>query len=90
MKKDEMMTAIALSTGLNKATVKRVFNEFIALVEAEVKVSERVAVPDLGIIRKAQRSERKGINPQTRQPMTIPAKTQFKLTLAKSFVDAVS
>jgi DNA-binding protein HU-beta len=46
-------------------------------------------IPGLGKAVKANRKARTGRNPQTGEPIKIPAKTVVKFRLAKAFKDAV-
>ena len=46
-------------------------------------------IPGLGKAVKANRKARMGRNPQTGEPIKIPAKTVVKFRLAKAFKDAV-
>ena len=61
----------------------------MTLATKECKSNGQFVVPGLGKAVKAHRKERTGRNPQTGEPIKIPAKTVVKFRLAKAFKDAV-
>ena len=52
---------------------------------SSVKKGEPVKIPDLGTFRKVQSKARMGRNPQTGEPVKIPARKKVRFTVAKSF-----
>jgi DNA-binding protein HU-beta len=64
-----------------------------ALAEVAVKEAKKTGVfvlPGLGRLKKAHRKARVGRNPQTGEPLKIPAKTVAKFYLAKAAKDAIA
>jgi len=80
---------LAEKPGIPKKTATSVLEELVALATKEAKKSGQFVVPGLGKAVKADRKARTGRNPQTGEPIKIPAKTVVKFRLAKAFKDAV-
>jgi DNA-binding protein HU-beta len=63
------------------------------LVETAIKETKKNGVfvlPGLGRLKKVQRKARMGRNPQTGEPIKIPAKTTAKFYLAKAVKDSIA
>lgn len=60
------------------------------LAVKETKKNGVFVLPGLGRLKKSQRKARVGRNPQTGEPIKIPAKTVAKFYLAKAVKDAIA
>jgi DNA-binding protein HU-beta len=89
MTKSQVVAHLAEKAGIPKKTTASVLVELVALATKEAKKSGQFVVPGLGKAVKANRKARTGRNPQTGEPIQIPAKTVVKFRLAKAFKDAV-
>ena len=89
MTKSQFVTKLAEKTGLSKKQIDIVVNEMVTLITTSVKKGEAIKVPNLGSWRKRRTSARMGRNPQTGEPIKIPARTKVRFTVAKSFKDTV-
>jgi DNA-binding protein HU-beta len=89
MTKSQVVTHLADKAGIQKKAAAAVLEQLAALATKEVKSGGQFVVPGLGKAVKAHRKARVGRNPQTGQPINIPAKTVVKFRLAKAFKDAV-
>ncbi|HZT70838.1 MAG TPA: HU family DNA-binding protein [Terriglobia bacterium] len=89
MTKSQIVAHLAEKTGLQKKQAAGVLEELAALAEKETKTSGQFVIPGLGKAVKANRKARMGRNPQTGEPIKIPARTVVKFRLAKAFKDAV-
>jgi nucleoid DNA-binding protein len=91
LNKTEILTALATATGLTKQQVAGLFEELSALIKKNLDAQGPgvIAIPDLlqiKVVRKPATEERKGINPFTKEEMTIkakPAKNAVKLVALK-------
>ena len=54
-----------------------------------VKKGEPVKIPGLGTFRKVQTKARMGRNPQTGEPIKIPARKKVRFSVAKTFKESV-
>lgn len=89
MTKSQVVSHLAGKSGLQKKAVAGLLAELVALATKECKSSGQFVIPGLGKAVKAHRKERMGRNPQTGEPIKIPAKTVVKFRLAKAFKDSV-
>ena len=87
MSKSQTMTHLAQKTGLNKKQVVGLFDEMFSLAQKEAK--NGWVLPGFGKLVLANRKARIGRNPQTGEPIKIPAKRVCKFRLAKQMKDAV-
>ena len=66
-------------------TDKDILNKAFAIVAERLKTEDKVILKGLGTFKKVHREARTGINPNTQQPIAIPAKTVIKFTSAAAF-----
>ena len=75
-------------------TSNKVAGQFLTtLVEIAVKETKKndvFVLPGLGRLKKSARKARIGRNPQTGEPIKIPAKTVAKFYLAKAVKDSIA
>ncbi|MGH9402280.1 MAG: HU family DNA-binding protein [Terriglobia bacterium] len=89
MTKSQVVAHLADKAGIQKKAAGVVLEEIANLATKECKASGQFVIPGLGKAVKAHRKARTGRNPQTGEPIKIPAKVVVKFRLAKSFKDAV-
>ncbi len=89
MSKSQVVSHLAEKAGLQKKATAGLLESLVGLATRECRASGVFVVPGLGKAVKAHRKERMGRNPQTGEPIKIPAKTVVKFRLAKAFKDAV-
>lgn len=89
MTKSQIISRLADKAGIQKKAAAKVLQELADLAAKECKSGGQFVIPGLGKAVKASRKARTGRNPQTSEPIKIPAKTVVKFRLAKSFKDAV-
>ncbi|MCL5005481.1 MAG: HU family DNA-binding protein [Acidobacteria bacterium] len=89
MTKSQVVAHLAEKSGLQKKATAAVLEDLVTLATKECKSNGQFVIPGLGKAVKAHRKARTGRNPQTGEPIKIPAKTVVKFRLAKAFKDAV-
>ena len=88
MNKSELISAMAAESGLTKADSKKALEAFMASITKALKAGDKGSLVGFGTFAVSERAARLGINPSTKQSITIPAKkvAKFKpgmeLTLA--------
>jgi len=87
MTKSQIMSTLADRTGLAKKQVQQVVEEMVALAYTEAR--NGFTIPGLGKFVLRDRKARMGRNPQTGEPIRIPAKKVLKFRVAKAAKDAV-
>ncbi len=81
MNKTELIDQIADRTGVSKKDVGAVIDGlFVEVSQVVAKGDEKVTIPGFVSFEQVARKERKGFNPQTGDPITIPAGTAVKVT----------
>ncbi len=87
MTKSATLGHLAQKSGLSKKQVGELLDELLTLACKEAK--NGFVVPGFGKLVLANRKARIGRNPQTGEPLKIPAKRVCKFRLAKSLKDTV-
>ena len=87
MTKSATYAHLAQKTNLTKKQIAEFFDAVLALANKEAK--NGFVVPGFGKLVLANRKARMGRNPQTGEPIKIPAKRVCKFRLAKSLKDTV-
>ena len=87
MTKSATLGHLSQKSGLSKKQVGELLDELLTLACKEAK--NGFVVPGFGKLVLANRKARIGRNPQTGEPLKIPAKRVCKFRLAKSLKDTV-
>jgi DNA-binding protein HU-beta len=87
MTKAQILKALAEQTDLPKAKVTE-FMDALATMAYE-QSAEGFTIPGIGKLVLVNRKARVGRNPQTGEPIQIPAKTVVKFRVAKACKDAI-
>ena len=87
MTKSATMSHLAQKSNLSKKQVGELFDELVTLACKEAK--NGFVLPGFGKLVLSNRKARIGRNPQTGEPIKIPAKRVCKFRLAKSLKDTV-
>ena len=81
MNKTELIDQIADRTGVSKKDVGAVIDGlFVEVSHVVAKGEDKVTIPGFVAFEQVDRKARKGFNPQTGEPITIPASTAVKVT----------
>lgn len=89
MNKSDLINAMAAESGLSKADSKKALDAFVSAVSAALKDGDKVALVGFGTFSVSERGERTGINPATKQTITIPAKKVVKFKVGNELEGAV-
>ena len=87
MTKSATVGYLAQKANLSKKQIAEIFDETVTLACKEAK--NGFVLPGFGKLVLANRKARIGRNPQTGEPLKIPAKRVCKFRLAKSLKDTV-
>lgn len=87
MTKSALVAHLATKTALSKKQVVGVLENLATLAAKEAK--NGFQIPDLGKLVLKNRAARMGRNPQTGEPLKIPAKRVVRFRVAKALKDAV-
>jgi DNA-binding protein HU-beta len=78
MNKTELVQAIAEKANLTKVQAKAALDAGILAVEEVLKKGDKVALIGFGTFQVVKKDRREGINPLTKEKITIPAKKVVK------------
>ena len=78
MNKTELVAKIAEGAGLSKVDAKKALDATLEAITNAVKAGDKVALVGFGTFDVTERAERQGINPATKETITIPAKNVVK------------
>lgn len=90
MNKTELIAAMAEKSGLTKKDSEKALKAFEEAVTEELVKGGKVQLVGFGIFDVADRAAREGRNPQTGEPMDIPASKSPRFKVGKTLKDAVN
>ena len=90
MNKQELIEAVATSTGESKAGTAEALDAIIAAITAAITRGDTVQLVGFGSFSTGARAARTGRNPATGETITIAAAKTVKFTAGKSFKEAVN
>jgi DNA-binding protein HU-beta len=90
MNKQELVDAMAESTGSTKADAKKSLDAFIEAVSGALKKGDRISLVGFGSYSVAERSAREGRNPQTGKTIKIAAKKVVKFKAGSELAELVN
>ncbi len=87
MTKSQIVAAVADAAGISKKQASAAMEALVNLAYKNAK--NGFTIPGLGKLVLVQRKARMGINPQTKEPIKIPARRVVKFRVAKQAKDAI-
>lgn len=89
MNKAQLIDAMAEKAGLSKADSKKALDAFIGSVSDCLKGGDRIGLVGFGSFSVSERGARTGINPRTKESITIPAKKVVKFKAGAELADNI-
>jgi len=90
MTKKELAEQIAETHDLSKAESEKIISSVFDEISAALKSNTEVAIPGFGKFSVSQRAARQGLNPRTREKITIPASKSAKFKSAKQLKETIN
>ena len=87
MNKTELIGEVARKVELSKAEAKKAVDAFITTVVETLETGEKVALLGFGSFSIAEKAARKGVNPKTKEQITIPARKVIKFKPGASLAE---
>ena len=84
MNKTNLTDEVVKLTGLKKKDADLAVYAVFAKIEEALKAGEKVQIVGFGTFEVKERAARKGINPATREEITIPASRRLNFTVGKT------
>ena len=89
MNKAELVGKVANQTGLTKNVSREAVSAVISVITDSLGREEKVTLVGFGTFQVVERKARRGVNPQTRQAITIPAKKVPKFRPGKNLREVI-
>lgn len=89
MNKTEVVNAVALQTGLKKNEAKNAVEAFVNTITDALKEGDKVALLGFGTFSIVEKAERPGINPRTKEAITIAARKVIKFKAGSELSEKV-
>jgi DNA-binding protein HU-beta len=90
MNKTQLVEKIAEGAGLSKVDAKKALDATVEAIKAALAAGDKVQLVGFGTFAVAERPAREGINPATKQKITIAAKKIAKFKAGAELADAVN
>ncbi len=90
MNKGDLTDLVAAKAGLTKADAGRAVDAVLEGIEAGLKKEGKVTLVGFGTFAAKKRAARNGINPLTKQPLSIPEKTVVSFKAGSKLKDSVN
>jgi DNA-binding protein HU-beta len=90
MNKTELVEKIAANAGLSKIDAKKALDATVAAIKDALIGGDKVSLVGFGTFAVSERPAREGINPATKQKITIAAKKTAKFKAGADFADALN
>lgn len=89
MNKGEFIKSIATKAEFTNKQAEAAYNAFVETVAETLKAGEQVNLVGFGTFAVKERAAREGINPLTKEKISIPASKVPALKFGKSFKDTL-
>ena len=89
MNKAELINAVAASADVSKKEAEAVVSATLDAITAALKEGEKVQLVGFGSFEVKHRAERTGLNPRTKEPVTIAASKVPTFKAGKALKDAI-
>lgn len=90
MTKNELVELVAAKAGLTKADAGRALDAVLEGISTGLAKEGKVTLVGFGTFAAKTRAARNGINPLTKQPISIPAKTVVSFKAGSKLKDSVN
>jgi DNA-binding protein HU-beta len=90
MNKADLVKEISQKASVNQAVAQKALEAMLETFKDALKKGDKIQLIGFGSFEVAKRAERKGVNPQTRKPITIAAKKVVKFKAGKDLKDMVA
>lgn len=87
--KQELVKRIAKQADLSQKVAGEVFDATLTAIKEALQAGEEIRLVGFGTFAVRESAARAGVNPRTREPMTIPAKERVRFSPGKELAEAV-
>lgn len=90
MNKTELVGAVADKAGISVASAEKTVKAFTGVVSEALAEGDKIQLVGFGTFEVSKKAERAGINPKTKEKITIPACKSVKFKAGKTLKDIVN
>lgn len=90
MNKAELIQGVSDAAELTGKETEALLDAFTGAIGGALAGGDKVAITGFGTFSVSDRKERKGLNPKTGAPITIPASKAPRFSAGKAFKDALN
>lgn len=90
MNKSELITAVSEKACVTKTYTEKTINALFEVITSELFLNGKITLHGIGTLVVKKRPARKGRNPNTGEPLDIPARKTIFLRSSKVLKDAVN
>ena len=90
MNKTELVEKIAAGAGLSKDNAKKALEATVAAIKDALIANDKIALVGFGTFSVSERPAREGINPSTKEKITIAAKKVAKFKAGAELANALN
>ena len=90
MNKGDLINRIAEEANLSKSQATEALNACLNAISESLKSGDRTSLVGFGTFTTTVRKARPGINPKTKEPISIPEKTVVKFKPGKELVNSLN
>lgn len=87
--KKDVISYVKTQAGISENQANKAVNAAIELIQARVAAGDTVILTGFGTFSAAKSAEREGVNPNTKEKITVPAKMRPKFHAGADFKAAV-
>ena len=88
--KKELVDRVAERTQCKHATVKKVVQQFLDEIAAELANNNRMEFRDFGVFEVKEQAPRVAQNPKTLEPVEVPAKRKVKFKMGRTMREGMN
>lgn len=89
MTKTDLAAQVAANTEMSKKDAERAVNAVVEALSKALANGEKITISGFGTFEVRERAERPGINPRTREPITIAASRSIVFKPGKTLKDSL-
>jgi DNA-binding protein HU-beta len=89
MQKTDFIAQVAEESGVTKKAARQVIETALDIISRSLATGDKVVLTGFGTFEMRERRERRGVNPQTRQEMVIPASKTPSFSASNRLKDMV-
>jgi DNA-binding protein HU-beta len=88
--KGDVINAIAEQAGISKKEAAAAFDAFVSYISDTCQRGDRCTIPGLGSFAVTDRKSREGLNPRTKEKITIPASRNVRFKAGKDLRESLN